>query len=153
MKNQGFTLMETVMYLALFGILMSGAIVGVYNLLEGKDRNVVSSLVQEEGVFINRKINWALTGSTTVNVSGGGSILTITRPDLGVQSPLIFKGTANAMTLARGTGAAVQLNSEKFPINNVVFTYQASVNGRPPSISIGFLVQNKSFTFRNYIRQ
>jgi prepilin-type N-terminal cleavage/methylation domain-containing protein len=130
-KNRGFTLMETMIYIALFGIIMSGAVVGTYNLLEGGDRNVASAGVQEEGTFLIRKISWALSGGTAVSISGGGS----------------------NMTIARGGGASIVLNSDRFKISNVLFTYIASINGRPPSVSGSFLVGDKSFTFRDYLRQ
>ncbi len=149
----GFTLMETMVYIALFSILMSGAVVGIYNLLEGGNRNVTASLIQEEGTFLNRKISWAMIGSTAVSVSPGGSILTVTRPDLGAQSPLTLSSAGTAMTIERGTGLAIQLNSDRFPTHNVLFTYVAGVNGRPPSVSVSFLVQDKPFTFKNYLRQ
>ncbi len=152
-SDKGFTLLETMIYIGLFAILISGVVVGAYNLLEGSDRNITAARIQEEGTFLNRKINWALSGATNATISGGGSQITITRPDLGAQSPLVISGTLNAMTIARGIGAPVQLNSDRFLINNVVFTYQASVNGRPPSVSVNFLVQDKPFFFRGYLRQ
>lgn len=152
-SGAGFTLMEMMVYIALFGILMIGAVVGTYNLIEGGDRNIASAGVQEEGTFINRKINWALSGATAASVSGGGSTLTIITTAPGVLSPLVISGTGNTMTIKRGTGVAIQLNSDRFAITNVVFTYQTSVNGRPPSVSLSFLVQNRTFTFRNYLRQ
>jgi type II secretory pathway pseudopilin PulG len=60
MKNRGFTLIEVVLYIGLFGILVGGVIIAAYQLLEGGDRNQVNILIQEEGTFLNRKINWAL---------------------------------------------------------------------------------------------
>ena len=69
--------METMVYIALFGIIMSGAVVGTYNLLEGGRRNIDSTKIEEEGTFLNRKINWALTSATGASVSGGGTTLTI----------------------------------------------------------------------------
>jgi len=152
-SDKGFTLMETLVYIALFGILMSGAIVGAYNLMEGGDRNIAAIRVQEEGTFLNRKINWALAGATSASVSADGSILTLVRPDLGAQSPLVISGSASSMIISRGVGAPVKLNSDRFLINNVAFTYLASVNGRPPSVLVNYLVQNKPFSFRGYIRQ
>jgi prepilin-type N-terminal cleavage/methylation domain-containing protein len=152
-KNRGFTLMETMIYIALFGIIMSGAVVGTYNLLEGGDRNVASAGVQEEGTFLIRKISWALSGGTAVSISGGGSILTINTIAPGVTSPLVISGVGSNMTIARGGGASIVLNSDRFKISNVLFTYIASINGRPPSVSGSFLVGDKSFTFRDYLRQ
>jgi prepilin-type N-terminal cleavage/methylation domain-containing protein len=153
MKNKGFTLMETMIYIALFGIIMTGAVVGTYNLIEGGNHNINSTRIQEEGTFLNRKINWALSGATAATISGGGSTLTVTRPDLGAQSPLVISGTGNIITIARGTGAAVELNSDRFSISNVAFAYTAAVNGRPPSVSVNFKVADKPFDFRSYLRQ
>jgi prepilin-type N-terminal cleavage/methylation domain-containing protein len=152
MKNRGFTLMETMIYIALFGILMSGAVVGTYNLLEGSDRNITAARVQEEGTFLNRKINWALSGATAASVSGG-NMLVVTQLDLGVQSPLVISGTGNNITIARGTGAAVELNSERFVISDVLFDYLPGIGGKPASVSVNFKVADKPFNFRSYLRQ
>ena len=45
--------METMIYIALFGILMSGAVIGAYNLLDGGSKNIISTRIQEEGTFID----------------------------------------------------------------------------------------------------
>ena len=152
-SGKGFTLVETMVYIALFAILMSGAIAATYELLEGGDRNEASVSIQEEGTFLDRKINWALTGASATLVSGGGSTLTITRPDLGAQSPLVITGASGALTIKRGASAPVQLNSETYAVTSVVFTITPASGGRPPSITVSFLVQNKPFVFRTYLRQ
>ncbi len=152
-NNSGFTLMETMVYIALFGIIMSGAVVGTYNLLEGGRRNIDSTKIEEEGTFLNRKINWALTSATGASVSGGGTILTISRPDMGAQSPLVISQTGNKMTISRGTGVAVDLNNDRFQVSDVVFTYTAPLNGRPGSVSSSYKIAGKNFNFRNYLRQ
>jgi prepilin-type N-terminal cleavage/methylation domain-containing protein len=152
-KNQGFTLMETMVYIALFALLMSGAVVGAYNLLEGSNRNVAATGIQEEGVFLNRKINWALTGASNATVSPSGDTITITRTDLAAQSPLVISGVNGKMTIARGIGTPMQLNSDRYTVSDVVFSYTASVNGRPPSVSVSFLIEDKPFNFRTYLRE
>lgn len=152
-KNKGFTLMETMIYIALFGIIMTGALVGTYNLLEGGKRNIDTAKIEEEGTFLNRKINWALTGASNVVVSGGGTKMTITHPDLGAQSPLVISQTGNKMTITRGTGVEVELNNDRFHISGTTFIYTPASGGRPPSISATFKVEEKTFNFRNYLRQ
>lgn len=145
--------METMIYIALFALLMSGAVIGAYNLLEGSDRNVAATGIQEEGVFLNRKISWALSGATDATVSGGGSTITITRPDLGAQSPLTITGDGTIVTIARGVGVPVQLNSDRYHVSNLLFSYTAGVNGRPPSVSVNFLIEDKPFNFKTYLRE
>ncbi len=145
--------METIIYIALLSIIMTGAFIGAYNLLLGSTENILATRIQAEGTFINRKLSWALSGATAVNVSAGGDVLTITRPDLGADSPLVISSTGNSITLKRGSGGVLDLNSQRFAVTNIVFTYIASLNGRPPYVSTSFLIGNKTFTFRNYIRE
>lgn len=152
-SDKGFTLMETMIYIALFGIIMSGALVGTYNLLEGGKRNIDTAKIEEEGTFLNRKLNWALTGATNATVTGGGSTINITRPDLGSQSPIVIKQSGTNMTITRGTGVEVELNNDRFHISGTNFVYTPASGGRPPSISATFKVEEKTFNFRNYLRQ
>lgn len=151
-KNNGFTLMETMIYIALFSIILTGAITGAYNLLEGGKRNIDSSKIEEDGNFINRKINWALSGATTVSVSPSGKILTITRPDLGAQSPIIISENSGEITIQRSSGVPVPINNDRFVISDTVFTYKPADNGKPPSIFISFKVNGTNFQFKNYLR-
>jgi prepilin-type N-terminal cleavage/methylation domain-containing protein len=155
--SRGFTLLETLIYIALFSILMSGAMVASYNLLEGGGRNEKAIGIQEEGTFINRKINWALTGASVVTASPDGTTLTMTRPDLGAQSPLVITADGSTVSIARGGGVSTPLNAERFPIANPtsgkIFVIQPGAGGKPPSITISFTIIGKPFIFRTYVRQ
>lgn len=154
-KSSGFTLIETIIYIALFAILMSGAVVAAYSLLEGGGRNVTAIGIQEEGTFLSRKINWALAGASDVSTSGGGTVLTITRPDLGYQ--IVITGTGSRMTIARGAGGPLELNSDRYavtgPESGDMFIVQPASGGRPPSVTASFMVQGKPFLLRTYMRQ
>lgn len=153
MSTRGFTLIETIIYIALFGLLITGAVIGAYNLLEGGRRNVDATGIQEEGTFLNRKISWALSGATSASVSESGEELTIVRADLGAQSPLVISGNGTILTIARGvSGTPTQLNSDRYPVSDVRFVYTIGVNGRPPSVSVNFMIEGKAFNLRKYIR-
>lgn len=168
-NKTGFTLIETIVYIGLFAILISGVVATAYSLIEGGNRNKAAISIQEEGTFLNRKINWALSGASDVCVtvdnippcittSSGGNTLTITRPDLGAQSPLVIIGNGMMVTIARGVGGlAVQLNSDRFPVSypalGSMFVIVPAINGRPASITSGFVIQSKPFIFRTYLRQ
>ena len=155
--GKGFTLIETLIYIALFSILMSGAIVGSYNLLEGGRRNSIAIGIQEEGAFLIRKINWALTNASAVSASSGGTRLTITRPDVGSQSPLVLVGNGTTLTLKRGASAPVELNSDRYavtgPASGTLFSVRPAASGRPPSVTVSFEIQGRPFIFRTYLRQ
>jgi prepilin-type N-terminal cleavage/methylation domain-containing protein len=150
---RGFTLMEVLIYIGLFSILMSGAVVAAYQLMGSGTHNQLSVLTQEEGTFLNRKINWALTGASAVNVSGGGSTLTITRPDLGAQSPLVISGTGGTITLMRSGSAQVVLSSASLQVTDVSFVVTPAAFGRPTEVDVSFLVNTLPFVFKTYLRQ
>ena len=63
-KHQsGFTLIETLVYLALFTIIIGGTMVTVYQVIEASGAQQAKTILQEEGNFILAKLNWALTGA------------------------------------------------------------------------------------------
>src|SRR5581483_3447430 len=73
----GFTLIEVVVYLALFAILFGGAVLAAYNIVESSGRNQSKADIQQEGEFIIGKINWALSGAASVSSPGAGLSSTI----------------------------------------------------------------------------
>lgn len=54
--ERGFTLIEVIVYLALFSILITGGISASFFILEGGDRNAARALLAEEGSFVIAKM-------------------------------------------------------------------------------------------------
>ena len=54
--KKGFTLIETVIYLALFSIVIGGALAATTLLFEGAGRNTTEARLEEEGNFMLEKI-------------------------------------------------------------------------------------------------
>lgn len=167
-KNRaGFTLIETIIYIALFGLLIGGAVVTSFNLLEGSSKLGGGISADAEGNFILQKINWALTG-----ITASSSI--IWSPSLGSTSTklCVFKSglpatentlrfdsnsSSNAITLARGTASicngtptSTLLSSMNVIQKNLVFTRSTTT---PESIKASFQLGNRSFELTKYLRQ
>src|SRR3989344_1181432 len=71
-KERAFTLIEVVIYIAIFSIMMSGVIIAIYGIFGATARNQTKALVQDEGNFILSKIEWILTGIEIASVGGNG---------------------------------------------------------------------------------
>jgi hypothetical protein len=141
-------------YIALFGVLMGGAVVSTYQLLEGAEAHQIRVMTQEEGTFINRKLNWALGGASSVSVSGGGAVLSVARPDLGSESPLVFNGGGSVMTLKRGNaGAETPLMGSGLVLSGVSFVVSPASGGKPSSVHVAFEINGTPFTFGAYLRE
>ncbi|MEK7177077.1 MAG: type II secretion system protein [Patescibacteria group bacterium] len=78
MKKNGFTLIETVIYLGLFAIIMTGVLTAVYSVSQTGSRNQARAMIQEEGTYLLGKIDWVLSGVKTINLPiGSGDVLQV----------------------------------------------------------------------------
>jgi prepilin-type N-terminal cleavage/methylation domain-containing protein len=62
---RGFTLLEVIIYLALFAILMAGFLTAAFTLIESSGKDTTASVVQAEGSYLLAKIHWALQNNDT----------------------------------------------------------------------------------------
>jgi type II secretory pathway pseudopilin PulG len=118
MKSSGFTLLETIIYCALFSVLMSGAIVTVYALLSSSEKTGEQIQIVAEATFINQKLAWALSGATDVEMVNPFT-LKIQRPDFPADNPLQFNFSDNQVSLARSSVSPRQLTGEQFVVSDV----------------------------------
>jgi type II secretory pathway pseudopilin PulG len=148
-KKRGFTLIETVTYLALFAILMGGGVVTAYAMFESAGRNQAKSILQDEGDFLIGKIEWALSGVQTISsppldfaAPTQSSILQVAR----------FDGSSLTLSVA-GDALQIQNSSSTYPLNNsgvqvsnLIFTHRAA-NGNgidPESITASFTLSTRA---------
>lgn len=148
--SRGFTLLETIIYLGLFGVLMSGALVAVYQLIDGGVHNMKAVAIQEEGLFVNRKISWALSGATAV-ATPDAKTLVITRPDLGAQSPLTITESVGEMRIARGGAAPLPLTTAEMKVTDTVFSVLPAAAGIPPAVRVSYEIEGVPFVFKTYL--
>ncbi len=144
--SRGFTLVETLVYLALFGFLMSGVVLTAYQLFESSGRSSTRAMLEEEGDFLTAKIVWALSGIQAVvapatPVLGGectqNDILSVSKWDASIGAVVIALSGDN-LTLAKGGGPAMALNNSNVRVSSLQFThcYPGGVN--PESVEVRF---------------
>ena len=119
MKSEGgFTLIETIVYLALFAMVIGQGMVAAYQIIQATDASSNHLLLQEEANFLLRKITWALNGATSLNASYSPPVLSVTNNG----QVLTFNMDANNnLRLARGSGSPVPLNSSSLVVSNLSF--------------------------------
>lgn len=155
---RGFTLIETIIYLALFTIIVGGGMVATYQVIEGTVASYNYLVLQEEANFLFRKINWALTGSTVITVNS--SALIVSKLISGMYTQLTFAPDGTAITLQR-TGAPVALNSDSIFVSNLVFSDIPAAGAKPRGITTSFTlttaqngrVATQSFSTTKYLRK
>lgn len=153
----GFTLIETIIYLALFAMFMGGAIAAAYNIFEASDRNQAKAMAQEEGNFLVAKIEWALSGAQIINSPPAplaDSTLWVTRVDGfdGAGAPILtpvvisLSGTDMRLVINPAINTPITLNNSAVTITNLSFshTYPSGDGINPESLSASFTVSTKT---------
>jgi len=163
MNNQrGTTLIETLVYIGLFTIIIGGGMVATYQIIESIGKNQNKTIVESEGNFLLRKIDWALTGVSTISspvASSTGPNLTVDKINF-PSSPLVhleFKFLNNNLKLSRDGGAANKLNGAQAILSDMVFEHLAAVGTRPEAVKASFTLSyigfSQNFSTTKYLRK
>ncbi len=157
-KNiSGFTLMEVLIYLALFAVILGGAFGAAGVIIQSSGRSQSQSFLQEEGDFILAKFNWAMSGAFSVTATS--SRLSIGKYD-SASNPLVFDLTGASLSLAEGAAPPEVLNSSSVIVSSLYFLDIPASAGRPGGVDFGFtlksaaaggLTLSRDFTATDYL--
>lgn len=67
-SKKGFMLLEMIIYSALFSIMMGGLVIVAFQLSANTSDLALKVTTQEEINFVTKKIDWALTGISKINI-------------------------------------------------------------------------------------
>ena len=73
LTGRGFTLIETLVYLALYALMFSGALAAVYTVIESSARDATSAVIEEEGEYLLAKIDGESAQAREITSSLGTS--------------------------------------------------------------------------------
>ncbi len=160
-KQKGFTIIETIIYIALFSILLSGGFVTAFQLLQGSDVLAGKSTVQSEGNFVLEKISWAMSGVKSIDYPTSlpdSDKLRIVRHD-GIQVDICLDGTKIRMQEV-GIGSLISCNlllytitSDNVSVSNLKFHYIPQTGSSLAGITVNMTINGKDFTATKYIRK
>ena len=138
----GFTLLETLLYLAFFTLLIGSGTVAVYHIIESSQRTHYRIAVEEEGNFLLRKIDAALTDPALIDMpllNGTSSTLSVQKIN-SISNPIRIDVSEGRARLTRGTGTPVMLTASDTAIENLVFEHIENPEGVRATFSIHGIV-------------
>ena len=147
-KNErGFTLIETLVYLALFTLIIGGLMSASYALFESGDRNQAKAMLQDEENFVIAKIMWALESAKTVSVPAvgtPGSALSVIKYD-GSTAQFCLSGVDVKYLGASGScvSSGVILNNSNVAITALTFTHVGS-GSNPEYVQVDITATTKT---------
>ena len=130
-KNpQGFTLMETIIYVALLALLMGGTLLAAYQILQSSSATSAHDSAGMEGSFIMRKVAWALGGAQTILI------------------PSAAYPWSTTLTVMRYDGTTVTIDAATYP--GIAFKRVMGPGGIV-GIEASTTLSGKSFYYKKYV--
>lgn len=160
--KKGFTLIETIIYIGLFSLLLGTAFIAAYHIIDGSRELSRITIVQSEGNFVIRKINWALIGAKTINIptSSIATNLRVTKYD-GTKIEICLDG--NKIKMHEGTFRScddseyITLTTDNISMSSLLFELIPSVGSGPAGIKATIIItENETefpFTITKYLRK
>ncbi len=154
MKRKGFTLIETIVYIALLSFMLGGVFSVAYDLIESSSRQSQSIAVDEELNFLFRKIDWVLSGVSHIDAPRDSRVsdtLTIQKSHF-LENPLTITLHDGLLLFSKNYKEAIPLNSESVKIDSASFSYIRPVSGGPAGINVVLQIGNRFATSTYYVR-
>lgn len=161
MKN-GFTLIETIIYITLFTLLIGTVFITAYEIVASSASMSARTGAQNEGNFVIRKINWALTGVENIHSPFWNTTnnLKVTKYDgtkihicLDKAKVKIHRGTFGNCNSAD----YIELTTDNISVSDLGFEF-ISTNGSSPygikaTVTISENNKNFPFSITKYLRK
>lgn len=160
--SRGFTLIEALVYLALYSLVMGGFLTALYAITESGERNRSIAILEEEGNFVLAKIEWQIARSRSVEepASEGGTLSLLL--ENGARAAADLRG--GYVRLREGGGAFRPLNNPDTAASGLRFEHvRASAYGAPiEGVDVSFALHattsqglpiERAFSSRSYLMQ
>ncbi len=149
--DAGFTLIETVIYIALLGMIIGSGVVAAYHMIEENNRLRGQIIIAEEGNFLLRKIDSVFTGAGIIYLPTAGATGQVLR--LGNNGTLFrFELNSGILMIKKDSGDLVSLNSDNTTLTNLIFEHIPSNSTKPAGVRVSFLLNGISFQLTKYLR-
>lgn len=137
-RSSGFSLIEILLYMALIALIGVSVSQSANGVLSSKLRKEVRATVRQEADYISKVLIESTFLASGINTPASGSDTTLSLSStVGSLNPMVFAISGNNLTLSKGGGGAVQVNSDKVVIESFKLTNYTGASG-PGNIEIEF---------------
>ncbi|MDD5068283.1 MAG: type II secretion system protein [Candidatus Pacebacteria bacterium] len=147
----GFTLIESVVYVALLALIMGGVLPLVYQILQGSNTLSGINAVQEEANFVLHKIDWALGGISNILSSfSDADTITIPRYD---GNQVRFRLNTDKIEMSESGGTYLPITTANVAATHLLFHYIPAMGTGPAGVKVSFTLGTVPFEITKYIRK
>lgn len=148
--KKGFTLIETLIYIALFTILLGAGFSTAFNLIQSGESLGYKTVTNSELDFVLRKFDWATTGASSFNIISSNE-LSISRYSSPTTIGFRFNSSSNPKSIEIKEGANwMPLTTVNVEVSD--FKFQ-NISGTPTGIIAYINIDGIPATTTKYIRK
>lgn len=141
----GFTLLETVIYIAIMGAVLTSAAVVTNTVFDNRARIEGRLLVRDHAAFAIRRMRSHVQQAADVTTPALGqptSTLVLVMNDASLNPTTVTLQNGSVM-MQRGAGAMLPLTSQEVRVTSLLFT---RLSGTPPSLQVQISAQTRATT-------
>lgn len=149
-NKRGFTLIETLIYIALVTLIMGSGVVAAFYIIDSSEKSKTNIATVAEADFLLRKIDWALTGATSIDTSLPET-LSVTKT--GFPTISIYRNvSSNRAEIAVGSATST-LTENGIRVTGLMFTYFPPVPPKPAGVTASTAINGSNFQMTKYLRK
>jgi hypothetical protein len=146
LNGQGFTLIETIIYIALFTLLMGAGFSTAFQLIQSGESLNAKTITNSELDFVLRKLDWAMNGASDISVSSNNLIITKNGSD----SVEIGLNIDSKIYIKENGGDSILLTTDNVKVEDLNFQILSSA---PKGLIASLTIDGISATTTKYLRQ
>lgn len=144
LSKNGFTLVETLIYIAIIGVVTISFISFSISISNSRNKNYVVQEVQANIRFSLAKISEKIRGAENVLSPAEGNSSTTLELDMpGAEPDLTFRVNEGVLELVQGVGSPIPLTSDEVKVSNLKF-FNHSSSGETENVGINLKIDYRS---------
>jgi type II secretory pathway pseudopilin PulG len=157
--QKSFTLLEMMIYVALFSLIMIGSLITAWELIRTSQMTSERVTIEEEGNFLMRTMSWALTGVSSISTP---SVLATTTDTLVVHkygfpaNPITirYNSASSSIEIQEGVGNPFYpLTTPDVSVSGLEFAYREETGLGPAGVLASTTISGIAFALTKYIRE
>ena len=142
---RGLTLIETILYIALLSLFMLSALGVASALMQASASASQQAVVQEEGTFVVRKLNWLFSTLATSTIAAGYSTSLFGAEVDG--TPVQIRLIDSALVIQEGSESAfVPLTTANVAVSQISFLYLPLASTSPAELEASTTINGSVFS-------
>jgi Tfp pilus assembly protein PilW len=122
--KKGFSLVETIVYIAIFSIFITGTVSFMSGVSASRLNNQMVLEINDQGSKVMKTITQSLRNASQVNspTIGNTALNLSLTTSLATTSPTVFSEIAGVLYMTEGSGSAIALTNNKVVVSGLLFS-------------------------------